>query len=336
MSGYVVVTLPEENLEEWARFVETPLHLTTQFSSLGWGRLLTAANGAAFVVHALVQKDRIVGGVAGHWRRELGLKVFRTHPLAPYNGWCQIGMENFDASKRQRFIMEGQQSLASFLKKEYHLVSLINPPAITDLRGFLWAGFYLETRYTYCIELRDRDRLWSRLNPDVRTKVRKAERQGWMFHPEKDAESLLELLGKTRKRQNYRIPYSDSTLRSLLDNLLARKLISIFAVYVEGSPAAAVAIFNDCHGVLHEWLAGTRVDETTTGAFQYLFWKVLEFYLDSGKGWQSLDMDGAGIRGVSYMKSHYGGKLLPVTHALSYGMAIMQIFRRAFKRTGIV
>jgi len=315
--------------------VDASHHLTTRFASPDWGKLLGAANRAAFVVHALVEKDRIVGGVAGHWQKELGFKIFRALPLAPYNGWGQIGMENFDASKRQRFIMQGQQTLARFLKKEYHLVSLITPPAITDLRGFLWAGFYLETRYTYGIDLRDRDQLWSYLNPDVRTKVRKAERQGWRFHSETDAESLLELLGKTVNRQNYRIPYSHSTLRSLLDNLLVRKLIRIFAVYVEGTPAAAVAIFNDKHGVLHEWLAGTRIDETTAGAFQYLFWKVLDFYLDSGEGWQWLDMDGAGHQGISYMKSHFGGQLLPVTHALSYGLAILQIFRRALKRKGI-
>lgn len=327
MSKYTIVTLNDEQLYDWEQFLDDPENLTSLYASSRWGKALEAASGSQFRVHALMKQGRIVGGVAGHYQRVYGLKVFKQIPLAPYNGMCQISLNDFEVSKRERFINEGQFSLGRFLKKEYHLVSLLNCPQIHDLRGFYWAGFRLEKRYTYLVDLAEVDTLWKNLNPDVRTKVRKAERLGWEFQVSREAAVMISLLQETAQRQKFHLPYSAPSLRSILERLLAENLLRIFTVSIEGAPAAAVAVFQDKHGVLHEWLAGTQVAESTAGAFQFLLWKIIDFYAALGQGWRWLDMDGANIKSISYMKSHFSGRLLPVTHVISPALAILQITR---------
>ena len=125
-------------------------------------------------------------------------------------------------------------------------------------------------------------------------------------------------------------PLKDLPAEILQD--LETSQVSIFAVQAQGEVVAAVAVLQDRYGVLHEWLAGTHIGEDTAGAFQYLFWRILDFYLESGEGWRHLDMDGAGIQGISYMKSHFGGRLLPVTHVISPGLVMLQVARRAIRQ----
>ncbi len=332
MSRYEIVTWAGEELDTWEKFLRAPTNLTDIFGSREWGTTLAEASGARFKVHAVIEKDRVVGGVAGHQQRFLGLKVLMPAPLAPYNGWQQIGMKGFDASKQERFIGGAQKALAVFLRHEYHLVSLQNNPAIIDLRGFLWSGFYLEERFTFKVDLGLRDALWQGLNADVRTKVRKGERLGWEIKINEDLEALLTVLEETERRQGFSHAYDQGTLRTLCRKLLDRGAARIFTAHVQGAPVAGVAVLQDRHGVLHEWLAGTCIGEDTAGAFQYLFWRILDFYLEAGEGWRQMDMDGAGIQGISYMKSHFGGRLLPVTHVMSPGLAMLQIARRAVKQ----
>lgn len=88
----------------------------------------------------------------------------------------------------------------------------------TDWLPFYWAGYTQMTRYTYRFpELRDLDRLWQEMRPNIRRNIQKAqERHLIEVRPGVTTEAFLQIQRQTFQRQHRTVPQSEQVLCDLI------------------------------------------------------------------------------------------------------------------------
>ena len=86
------------------------------------------------------------------------------------------------------------------------------PPGYQDVRPWLWHGFVAQPRYTYVIPLPLHEDV---LEPDVRNKIRKARRLGYVCDRIDDFTSAMECLQAPEVRKGFSYSISAESLRRM-------------------------------------------------------------------------------------------------------------------------
>ena len=80
---------------------------------------------------------------------------------------------------------------------------------------FFWSGFEQTTKYTYVLNIKDSDVVWSNLKSNIRTDIKKAE-SSLEFSVSQNPNDIIKMMEKTFKRQNISFPYERSVLKELV------------------------------------------------------------------------------------------------------------------------
>gem|GEM_PF-100270 len=178
----------------------------------------------------------------------------------------------------------------------------------TNWLPFHWAGFNQTTRYTYVIEdLSDLDQVWRGFRENIKTDVRKAEKQVQIV-TEPDLERFLEVNELTFTRQGLTLPYPKELVRRLDETLSrqgARKMF--FAVDDRNRVHAAAYLVWDRKSAYY-LMGGGDPELRHSGATALTIWEALKF---AARVTDKFDFEGSMMPRVEKFFRGFGGTLKP-------------------------
>ncbi len=150
--------------------------------------------------------------------------------------------------------------------------------SITNWLPFYWKGFTQTTRYTYIIDdLSDIDRIWDGMRPNMRNKIRKAEKSGIKVVDTDDIETFLDLNELTFKRQSMPLPYSRDLVRRLDKACARNNARKIYITYgPDGRPQTGLLCVYD-ERAMYNLLQGGDPSLRSSGANALAMWESIKF-----------------------------------------------------------
>jgi lipid II:glycine glycyltransferase (peptidoglycan interpeptide bridge formation enzyme) len=178
--------------------------------------------------------------------------------------------------------------------------------AFTNWLPFHWAGYEQTTRYTYVIDdLSDLDAVRDNFAPQLRTKLRKAEKSGIRVEPSDDLELLIELNRKTFAHRGSDRPYSEAELRALFHACAQHDARTLLIARDAGGRAhAALCVVHDGR-CMYNLVGGTDPELRQSGANHLALWRALELAHRRGV---AFDFCGSMLEGVESFNRSFGGR----------------------------
>ena len=216
--------------------------------------------------------------------------------------------------------MNGKHSSQLSLQKEL-LTELIGqlPPhdsfyqrfhySVTNWLPFYWHGFSQTTRYTYVIDdLSDMDNIWDGMKPNIRNKIRKAEKSGIKVVDTDDIEAFLSLNELTFKRQSMPMPYSKELVRRLNAACEANNARKIYITYgTDGRPQTGLFCVYD-ERAMYNLLQGGDPSLRASGANALAMWESIKF---AAKVTRTYDFEGSMIEPIEEFFRDFGAVQKP-------------------------
>ncbi|MBN1877058.1 MAG: GNAT family N-acetyltransferase [Anaerolineae bacterium] len=175
-------------------------------------------------------------------------------------------------------------------------------------------GFVYEDHLDFLVDLqRPIEEIWSSLDSNVRTNVRKARRMNVMV---KDVTSLEEVSSAYEVLANVyeriQVPLAPYSLfATAFDVLHSRGMIKLLMAYVDDA-CVAVAVRLLYNGLIHAWYAGALGDYSKYKANDLLNWYMIEW--GAQNGFKFFDFGGAGRPDQDYgprkFKAKFNGALI--------------------------
>ena len=251
---------------------------------------------------ATVTSDgEIIGRLPYVRMRRWGLRILGQPPLTQFLGpWIKPGAgTTYERLEREhtilRMLIRKLPRHDVFVQDFHH--SMMNGCA------FSWGGFSETVRYTYVLDaLDDHDRIWAGFRPEVRTRIRKAERH-LIVRPIDDVELFIALNRMTYVRQGMSMPYSADLIRRLDAACSARGVRRIMlAEGPDGMPHAALYLVWDPESAYY-LMAGSDPRLRTSGAITLLTWEAIRF---AGQVTRRYDFEGSMLRPVERLRGAMG------------------------------
>ena len=239
-------------------------------------------------------------------RGPLGLKMITMPPLTQTLGpWFAPHEAKYvkELSRQHDLMASLIEQLPSFdyFSQKFHY-------SITNWLPFYWRGFNQTTRYTYVIEdLSDLNAVWRETRENIRTDVRKAQRQ-LVVRSDLGLDVLLDLNEKTFKRQGLPVPYSRELIARLdhaCNEHNCRKMF--FAKDAQGRVHAAVFIVWDEQAAYY-LMGGADPELRNSGATSLLLWEAIRF---AATVTRTFDFEGSMIKSVERFFRAFGAKQKP-------------------------
>ena len=189
------------------------------------------------------------------------------------------------------------------------------PPGIIDGRPFLWAGFNVETRYTFLTPLPIN---YSQIDSSVRKRIRQASESGYVVERTDDWNAITECVRSTEARQDFSTHLRSSDLASASE-VLGADLFRGYVVRDASGFAASGGIRLHSPGhVAIDWLQGTMRDRLRDGVNQLMYSGVFEDLALHGA--RAFDYTGANIAPVAAAKATWGVPLVPYLRIGAYDL----------------
>jgi len=198
------------------------------------------------------------------------------------------------------------EQLAVEMRRHGTVNSIDLPIDVVDGRPWAWAGFQVEVKYTYVIDLPFHP---ERMEKAARSITRKAERAGYRCERTDRLADAHACLIDTEARKGFRL---NLTLRDLelLRELLGEEHLRVYVCYSPaGEPAAANLVLHQPGGMAVGWVGGISSAHLSSGAAQLLRVACLTDLAAAGA--TAINLAGANIPGVAMAKSQFGGRLTP-------------------------
>ena len=181
---------------------------------------------------------------------------------------------------------------------------------ITNWLPFYWRGFSQTTLYTYIIpDLSDEDLIWSSLQVNIRTDIRKAEnRFNLNVRDDVGLDAFLRLNRMTFERQGKEMPYSEEFVRRLdtaCTEHQCRKIL--IAVDAEGKQHAGVYIVWDEEAAYYI-MGGGDPELRNSGATSLCIWEAIKFASSVTK---TFDFEGSMLEPVERFVRGFGAVQKP-------------------------
>ena len=285
--------LTEKDFLEWDKFVESSPQGTI-FSTSIW---LKAIN-YCFKILCLYQDNKPVGGIAFFTDK----KNIIIPPLTRFQGiLLKKNLKRREENKITSAIVEK-------LTADFNNISISNHYNLKDIRPFIWAGFSVEVKYTYLVDISDLEELWQNMEKRTRYAIRKAERNKIVVKKEDkiaefDRLHQFSLLNQKRKR-----PFNSSFLKNFYSTLKKFNKCQLYLAERKNGDLSAGAFVVWDKKRAYYLMAGAdpkfRGDESPS----LILWTIFSDF--NKKGFKEIDLVGANIPSIEKFKRGFGGKLI--------------------------
>ncbi|MEE2788833.1 MAG: GNAT family N-acetyltransferase [Myxococcota bacterium] len=187
--------------------------------------------------------------------------------------------------------------------------------SVQNTLPFFWAGYETKVSYTYTInDLADDDTLLSRMHPETRRHLKKAQKRVQVEDTD-DLECFLTLNDMTFARQGIKVPYSHEYVRRLDDACAQRDQRRIFlARDAQGRPHAAIYVVFDRRAAYY-LMVGSHPDFRESCAVSLCTWEAIKFSRSKSA---RFDFEGSMMRTVEPFVVGFGAKQTPYYHVRKY------------------
>lgn len=238
------------------------------------------------------------------------------HP--PMSIYVPIYFQSSPTQKKCRQHMqflELAQPLVDLFQSSGFKHTLAFSPQLLDIRPWQWAGFTTDIRYTFSIDF---PYTLDKADKQVRNRVNKAVRHGYLFKQNPPFEHIAECLKATEKRQGFSHPLSLSDMK-LAFQLLGEETLRTYAVYSPtGEPVSAQLVLHKEESRAYGWACGTKTEHASNGVFQLLEKETIDDLQRCGA--VGYDFVGANLPNVAMSKMSWGGTLVPYYTLEPYGI----------------
>ncbi len=297
---------PVTDDQEWDCFASASLG-GTPFSTSQWMKSAEHITGAQRIQLGLFKNSTLCAGLAAIVKKIGPFTQLGTPELCPHTG-ILLGRspEGKSPTKREADWQNACNHFIQYLNNRYDHVRITHTPVLTDLRPFSWAGWKLNLRYTYHLEMENQTEsdLWERVERRTRTAIRKAEKLGYIFQETSDIELLFDQYCKIYKDRP--MPVNFSLVQHHVRSVYESGLIRIFSVQAPNSETAAIVAFVENDHESYAWVAGADPSHNNSGAASLLYWKYL-----SQCSQNRFDFVGANLPSIAFFKRGMGGNLVP-------------------------
>ncbi len=186
-----------------------------------------------------------------------------------------------------------------------HMVALA--PEVSDVRPFSWAGFNVDMRYVFHLELPHQDRT---ADSSVRKQMAKATRAGYRVERTSRMEDVNTCLRASQERQRFQMDM-DAADYALAQDIMGEDALRAYVCYApDGEPASARVVLHHPGTRAIDWAAGVNSAHLTAGANQLLIGHMLDDLHEAGA--TAFDFSDAELGPVAAMKASWGGQLVPI------------------------
>ena len=180
--------------------------------------------------------------------------------------------------------------------------------SIANWLPFYWQGFSQTTRYTYVLEdLSDLDAVWQEIRKNIKTDVRKAQKQ-LVVRSDLGLDVFLDLNAKTFKRQGLALPYSRELVMRLdcaCQERNCRKMF--FAQGAQGQVHAAAYIVWDEQSAYY-LMGGADPELRSSGATSLVLWEAIQF---AATVTRTFDFEGSMVESIERFFRAFGARQKP-------------------------
>lgn len=254
----------------------------------------------------VVEGGQIVARMPIVLYRKLGFRVIREPPLTQVLGpWirtsCASVARQMGREKNLLNELIDQLPRWDYFEANFHR-------AMTNWLPFHWRGFQQTTRYTYLLEeIYDLEKVWGRLQENVRRNIRKAQRT-LRIRTDMSLDRLLDVVEATFRRQGQGLPFSRNLMHridtacSLRD---ARRMF--FAEDAQGRLHAVLYLVMDA-GCAYYLLGGANPELRESGAQNLLLWEAIRCASEMGL---IFDFEGSMLEPVERVFRAFGARQVP-------------------------
>lgn len=264
----------------------------TIYHSAAWLQAVSRAVGDTPLLLGLYDQDALVGGMPFQCRRRGPLRLLRRGFATPYSGLvlrdCLARTAAASAFGRAfRGFMEVRISASPFAAAPLPFQGSRCP------------------RATYLFPPEPSARQWRRFAPEVRNRIRKAEKAGVVLTETLDVAAFFRLYAALYEGKGRRVPFSASSFQQFLHEICAAGLGRLYLASTSAGLCAAALILHDARRGYYS-LAASDPQLRKTGAASLLIWQVLQDCAAQGR---VFDFGGANIPAVAEFKRKFGGRL---------------------------
>ncbi len=307
-TGYRCEVLPESRYDEWLKFVAASPEGSI-YAAPHYLAALSRADGGRFVLLGVHFGEELVGGVALYEKDSRFGSYVSPRPLLYYNG---VLLRRYDirypSERTARHIKTLEVLEPTLVKRNYALLTLASRSSMTDVRPFTAAGWHVQPRYSYVVDIGDLASLWTRTEQNLRRLVKRCEREGITFHQDGDFDAFFRLHTSIMDRREHGYYLSEAAFRRFFQELHAASLCQLYeARTATGQVIASQLVLLGPNPVCHIAAAATDQEFQSSGVSAFLRWKSFEAL--SALGHTAVDLTDAALNPVTHFKSQLGGEL---------------------------
>jgi hypothetical protein len=180
--------------------------------------------------------------------------------------------------------------------------------SVTNWLPFRWQGFEQTTRYTYILDdLSDIETIWSGLEHNVRTYIRKAEKQ-LQVRNDLDLDRFLEISTLSFARQGKRHPYPRDVVQRVDAACAARGLRRMFFAEDPQGRIHAVGYLVWDNRSAYYLMSGGDPALRNSGAASLVLWEAIKF---AATVTPRFDFEGSMIEPIEQFFRSFGGRQVP-------------------------
>jgi hypothetical protein len=247
---------------------------------------------------------KIIGVLPYFLTRKWSLSAIEMPPLTPYLGPWYDFPDNLKLTNRYALEHSTQEALlvqlpsCVFFRQRWH-------PQLVNALPFRWNGFRLEIKYTYCLNLGERD-LYADFASALRNNINNAAKKHQVERSTSGA-GFYAMNGHAFAAQNMKMPYSEAQFQRLSDQAQQHQ-VQDFYWAIEKDSEKKIAAIHIVKDQRYAYLLATgRTPDAHSGAVALLIWQALQDL--ATEGIQVFDFEGSSLRGVEGFFRQFGGEL---------------------------
>ncbi len=311
------------DLKEWSSFISNSPQ-SNPFLSKNWLKTHAEIFNINFEILFVKKGHEVVAGVILPVKKKLFFRVSTPLPFTYYSG---IIFKNFQTEKRQKEILEKNESI---LKLHKHIIKTIDfftfklHHTIYDIRQFKWLGYKIKPRYTFVLNLKPIDLVWEKMSNSLKRKIKEAQEAGFLVLKSNSVDVLAEQQILSYERTGGKFFIGFDKLKNLLNKLVNSGIFEIYYLVDRQGDILASRGISIWDGKAYDIIAGIKGRESEV-ASHFLVWKILEDL--SARGINEFDFCGADIEKVAFFKMQFGGEL-KLSFEVSFAKGLLKLFQK--------
>jgi hypothetical protein len=304
-----VIELTESHYAEWDQLVDSSPQGTV-FHKSSWlitsGKLLNLE----LKILGCFQDDRLIAGCSFFTHTLLGSISVASSlcRMTPYGGILvrQLGsssMKQQESSCRE-IVKSICQSIAAY---DFDHIRLVNSPALTDVRPFIWEGWRSSVFYAYY--LHTDVNFETHVEPKVLLHMRRAARCGIVTKKSNDLLTYYKLYAMTYHRQNLKPPVAQSFFEHIFNLLKTQSWGEMWVAETASGEIASAEILVWDNKRAYAWSAASHTEHRKTGATSALLYR--EFQDLKNRDVKEYDLMSANIPHLASFNSDFNPTLVP-------------------------